>query len=241
MTDTFSPSLTGAFAPTLTTDCFVVVGYNNTRVYDVAELRHLCHRHYRAHLVLVTERPAPQDHTAADVVLTAPLGEVDPATAAAPIGQELRRRGLRPVGVLPFSDRGVPLGACLARHLSPPGVDPAHATAGLDKRRFHSLEAAALAHPAHYTPCAACPYTASTSSGTPYGRWAARPSPSPSARATAAAARPSPTSASASRCGRHWSRTTPRACWWRAWYATPARSSPRRAWRVGASTANCSS
>lgn len=133
-------------------DCFVVVGYNNTRIYDVAKLRDLCHRAHGARLVLVTERTGPKDHLAADVVLTAPLGDVDVATAAVPVGRELRRRGLRPVGVLPFSDRGVPLGACLARHFGLPGVDPERAATGLDKLRFRALEATARSHPEGYTP-----------------------------------------------------------------------------------------
>ena len=93
----------------MSTDCFIVVGYNNSRIYDVAKLRDICHREYRAAVVLVTEHAKPQDHAAADVVLVAPLGAVEGAVAVAPIAEELRRLDLRPVGVLPFSDRGVPL------------------------------------------------------------------------------------------------------------------------------------
>jgi hypothetical protein len=136
----------------MSTDCFIVVGYNNSRIYDVAKLRDICHREYRAAVVLVTEHAKPQDHAAADVVLVAPLGAVEGAVAVAPIAEELRRLDLRPVGVLPFSDRGVPLGACLARSFGLPGADPAQAAAGLDKRRFRRLEAAAPAHPPGYSP-----------------------------------------------------------------------------------------
>jgi hypothetical protein len=136
----------------MSTDCFIVVGYNNSRIYDVAKLRDICHREYRAAVVLFTEHAKPQDHAAADVVLVAPLGAVEGAVAVAPIAEELRRLDLRPVGVLPFSDRGVPLGACLARSFGLPGADPAQAAAGLDKRRFRRLEAAAPAHPPGYSP-----------------------------------------------------------------------------------------
>ncbi|MCM3884203.1 biotin carboxylase [Frankia sp. R82] len=145
--------------------CFVLTGYNNTRVYDVAKLRDLCHREYRARLVLVTDRPGPQDAAAADVVIAAALGRLgrlppngtsdappSPAGVAGQVAAELARRGLRPIGVLPFSDRGVVLGAQLAARFGLPGAEPAQAASGLDKHRFRAVEAAAAAHPTGYTP-----------------------------------------------------------------------------------------
>ncbi|MFJ8627132.1 hypothetical protein ACIRD3_30435 [Kitasatospora sp. NPDC093550] len=137
--------------------CFVVTGYNNTRIYDIAKLRDLCHSAYRARLVLVTEQAKPQDHDAADVVLVAPLGAVESAEAVRPVAAELGRRGLRPIGVLPFSDRGVPLGAWLARHFALPGAEPHEAEAGLDKRHYRGLEAAAATHPDGFRPLLSLP------------------------------------------------------------------------------------
>ena len=102
-------------------DCFVVTGYNNTRIYDIAKLREICRQEYGAKVVLITEQAKPQDHAAADVVLVAPLGEVDTA-AAAPIAARLGELGLRPVGILPFSDRGVP------RAPAWPGTSPCRAS-----------------------------------------------------------------------------------------------------------------
>ncbi|MCC3767315.1 hypothetical protein [Streptomyces sp. UNOC14_S4] len=141
----------------MTRDCFIIVGYNNTRIYDVAKLRELCRREYRADLVLVTEQVRPQDHAAADVVLRAPLGNADSGMAAESVVRDIRRLGLRPVGILPFSDRGVPLGAWLARHFALPGAEPAQAAAGLDKLRFREIESAARAHPDGYLPLLSLP------------------------------------------------------------------------------------
>jgi hypothetical protein len=136
----------------MNTPCFVVTGYNNTRIYDIAKLRPVCAAEYGAKVVLVTERVGPLDRLAADAVIVAPLGEVASGAAVEPVVAELGRLGLRPVGILPFSDRGVPLGAWLARHFGLPGADPDQARAGLDKRSFRAVEAAAAAHPAGYTP-----------------------------------------------------------------------------------------
>ncbi|MFI0976599.1 acetyl-CoA carboxylase biotin carboxylase subunit family protein [Streptomyces sp. NPDC021093] len=141
----------------MSSDCFVVTGYNNTRIYDIAKLREICRQEYGAKVVLVTEQAKPEDHEAADVVLVSRLGEVGSADAAEPIAAELRRLGLKPVGILPFSDRGVPMGACLASYFALPGADPAQALIGLDKRRFRRLEAGAAAHPAGYEPLRSLP------------------------------------------------------------------------------------
>ncbi|MFI7702667.1 hypothetical protein [Nonomuraea sp. NPDC049480] len=139
----------------MATACFVVIGYNNTRIYDVRTLRDLGRRLYGAKVVLVTDQVRPQDHTAADVVLGMPFQPAE--QAAERISGLLRGRGLRPIGILPFADRGVPLGAVLAHRLGLPGTDPERAAAGLDKRRFRAIEAAAPAHPAAYAPLPSLP------------------------------------------------------------------------------------
>ncbi|MCK9924913.1 biotin carboxylase [Frankia sp. AgPm24] len=159
----------------MTTACFVLTGYNNTRVYDVVKLRDLCHREHHARLVLVTERPGPRDATAADVVIATPLGQLTPSdppeatdppgstsatsttsafAAAKRVAARLGQLGLRPIGVLPFADRGVVLGAELAARFGLPGAEPSRAVLGLDKHRFRAAEAAVspTAHPDGYTP-----------------------------------------------------------------------------------------
>ncbi|EFC81284.1 hypothetical protein [Parafrankia sp. EUN1f] len=154
----------------MSTACFVLTGYNNTRVYDVAKLRDLCHQEYRARLVLVTDQPKPQDAAATDVVIAAPLSPLgqpgpdgpdggsdepqapDAAAVAGQVAAQLDRHDLRPIGVLPFSDRGVVLGAHLAARFGLPGAEPARALLGLDKHRFRAVESASADHPAGYTP-----------------------------------------------------------------------------------------
>lgn len=137
------------------TPCFLVIGYNNTRIYEVGIIRDISRREYRAKVVLITEQVRPQDHAAADEVFVTPFGPIE--RAAERICGRLRKLGLRPIGVLPFADRGVPLGAVLARRLGLPGADPTRAAAGLDKRRFREIEAAAPAHPSGYVPLTSLP------------------------------------------------------------------------------------
>ncbi|GAA3841058.1 hypothetical protein GCM10022226_74410 [Sphaerisporangium flaviroseum] len=131
------------------TPCFLVIGYNNTRIYDVRTIRDISRREYRAKVVLITEQAKPQDRAAADEVLVTPFGPIERAVER--ICGLLRGLGLRPIGVLPFADRGVQLGAVLARRLGLPGADPSRAAAGFDKRRFREIEASAPAHPSGYT------------------------------------------------------------------------------------------
>jgi biotin carboxylase len=71
---------------------------------------------------------------------------------AGQVAAQLGRHGLRPIGVLPFSDRGVVLGAHLAARFGLPGAEPSRAAIGLDKHRFRAVEAASADHPPGYTP-----------------------------------------------------------------------------------------
>jgi hypothetical protein len=133
------------------TPCYVIVGYNNVRIYDVAKLRQLAHDQFDCQLVLVVERASLQDWQAADLVIQADLGQ-DPALLQ--VCQALAEAAMTPIGILPFSDRGVPLGAMLAQHYLLPGAQPEAALAGLDKRRFRAMEAEVPA-PDHYLPLTA--------------------------------------------------------------------------------------
>lgn len=133
------------------TPCFVIVGYNNVRIYDVAKLRQLAHGRFDCQLVLVVERASLQDWQAADLVIQAELGQ---SPALARVCETLADAAMSPVGILPFSDRGVPLGAMLAQHYRLPGARPEAALAGLDKGRFRAMEAEVPA-PDHYLPLTA--------------------------------------------------------------------------------------
>lgn len=85
------------------TPCFVIVGYNNVRIYDVAKLRQLAHNRFDCQLVLVVERASLQDWQAADLVIQAQLGQ---SPALARVCEVLAEAAMTPVGILPFSDRG---------------------------------------------------------------------------------------------------------------------------------------
>jgi hypothetical protein len=132
--------------------CLLVVGYNNVRIYDVAKLRDYAQRLYGAKLVLLIEKPQPQDRTAADAVITVGLGADVLGESLNEVRAELAKVDLSPIGVLPFSDRGILLGAALATHFDLPGPSTEEALAGLDKRVYRRLDQALTQHPEGYRP-----------------------------------------------------------------------------------------
>jgi hypothetical protein len=135
-----------------TTSCVVVVGYNGSRVHDIQKLRDLCKSLYNARLILLVEQIQPQDDQVADHVCSTSLAEKDvPASLELVVGC-LNADRWKLIGVLPFSDRGVLLGAALASHFGLPGITPAEARAGLDKQIFRQLEACATVAPEDYRP-----------------------------------------------------------------------------------------
>ncbi|WP_353328234.1 biotin carboxylase [Chitiniphilus shinanonensis] len=131
--------------------CLIVVGYNNVRIYDIAKLRAIAHRR-GLHLLLLTEHPQPQDYDAADGVLAVSLDAAALDSTRAVVRIELAQRGLRPLGILPFSDRGILLGAALAGEHGLPGPAADAARAGLDKRVFRALDHSHPERPAGYRP-----------------------------------------------------------------------------------------
>ncbi|MGE8066903.1 biotin carboxylase [Pseudomonas sp. NPDC089569] len=135
-----------------TTSCVVVVGYNGSRVHDIQKLRDLCKSLYNARLILLVEKIQPYDDQVADHVCSTSLAEKDVAASLELVVGCLKADRWKLLGVLPFSDRGVLLGAALASHFGLPGITPAEARAGLDKQIFRTLEAAADASPATYRP-----------------------------------------------------------------------------------------
>lgn len=136
----------------MSTHCFIVTGYNNVRIYDVEKMRQAAMKHFDARLVLVTERANDLDALFADWVIEAPFDMQQGEASLAHVLANLQCHQLQPIGILPFSDRGVPLGARLAQHFGLPGATPEEALAGLDKRLFRQLDSQALSHPAGYRP-----------------------------------------------------------------------------------------
>ncbi|VVM59098.1 hypothetical protein PS662_01215 [Pseudomonas fluorescens] len=135
-----------------TTSCVVVVGYNGNRVNDIQKLRDLCKTLYNARLILVVERIQADDDQVADHVCSASLAPEDVASSLELVAGCLSADCWKLIGVLPFSDRGVLLGAALALHFGLPGITPDEARAGLDKQIFRTLEAASSTSPENYRP-----------------------------------------------------------------------------------------
>ncbi|MBK5352421.1 biotin carboxylase [Pseudomonas sp. TH41] len=135
-----------------TTSCVVVVGYNGNRVHDIHKLRDLCKKLYNARLILLVEKIQPGDDQVADHVCSTSLAAQDVAASLELVAGCLNADSWKLIGVLPFSDRGVLLGAALATHYGLPGITPGEARAGLDKQIFRRLEAAAGTSPEDYRP-----------------------------------------------------------------------------------------
>jgi hypothetical protein len=129
-----------------------VVGYNGNRVDDIPKLRELCKSLYNARLILLVEKVQPLDEQVADHVCSTSLAEKDVAASLELVVGCLAADCWKLIGVLPFSDRGVLLGAALASHFGLPGITPAEARAGLDKQIFRKLEATATTSPEDYRP-----------------------------------------------------------------------------------------
>ncbi|KPC52714.1 ATP-grasp domain-containing protein [Amantichitinum ursilacus] len=132
--------------------CIIVVGYNGTRALDIALLRQTYQRVYGQPLVLLVEQLKPTDMQLADRVLLTDFAPEHLATALPQLRQALEELQLQPVGVLPFSDRGVVLGAALAEAYGLPGSGTEAALAGIDKRVFRRLDAACIDRPEGYQP-----------------------------------------------------------------------------------------
>ncbi|MGH8331990.1 MAG: ATP-grasp domain-containing protein [Pseudomonas fluorescens] len=135
-----------------TTSCVVVVGYNGNRVHDIQKLRELCKTLYDARLILLVDQIQPDDEQVADHVCSTSLAPEKVAASLELVVGCLNADRWKLIGVLPFSDRGVLLGAALASHFGLPGITPGEARAGLDKQIFRKLEAAASTSPEHYRP-----------------------------------------------------------------------------------------
>ena len=134
----------------MNTPCFIVVGYNNVRIYDVAKIRVEAQKYFDAKVVLITEKKTASDEQFADLVIETTLEVTQLPASADVVHQYLATESLSPIGILPFSDRGVPLGALLAQKNRLPGALPEQAKAGLDKQIFRQLDARASFHPAGY-------------------------------------------------------------------------------------------
>lgn len=117
---------------------FVVIGYNNTRINDVRKIKSKAAELFGASTVLCKTSPDDGDRTAVDYVIDVKLdGDVSDMSAVLNFA---RNHELEIIGVLPFSDTGIMLGAQLCHELSLPGPDMEKCQGALDKYRFRQLE-----------------------------------------------------------------------------------------------------
>lgn len=116
--------------------CFIIVGYNNTRIYDVCKLRRLCQQHHQAELILVNDLVSEHDGSAALHTIITSLSEQDISVSLDEVRSIILRLVLKPIGILPFSEKGLLLGAELALYYQLNGPTQSEAAIGLDKRLF---------------------------------------------------------------------------------------------------------
>lgn len=130
------------------TKCVIVVGYNGSRVMDIGKLRGIVQARYNAQLALLVETKTDHDEQVADDVWALSFNQSDLHTSLNKVHEYLQS-GRELIGVLPFSDRGVLLGAAIATYYQLPGIKPTEALAGLDKSVFRRLEGQHPAPPAY--------------------------------------------------------------------------------------------
>ena len=120
--------------------CFIVVGYNNTRIYDVCKLRRLCQQHHQAELILVNDLVSEHDERASLQTIITSLSGQDVEASSLKVQQTIEQLGLKPIGVLPFSEKGLLLGAEIAKYYEVNGPTQNEAAIGLDKRLFRERD-----------------------------------------------------------------------------------------------------
>lgn len=132
--------------------CFIIVGYNNTRIYDVCMLRKICQDHFQSELVLVNDIASIHDEDAALFSVIAELDEASISKSVYQVASLIVKENLKPVGILPFSEKGMLLGAGLVEHYNLFGPSLLEAKVGLDKRLFRELDCQKDNFPAGYKP-----------------------------------------------------------------------------------------
>ncbi|MGE6553164.1 ATP-grasp domain-containing protein [Bacillus mycoides] len=117
--------------------CFVIMGYNNTRINDVKIIKEVAFNNFDAKIVLFKEEITNEDTRIADYCMQLDLLSNNTDKAI----NFLELNNLEIIGVLPFSDKGVPIGAKLAEKLNlfhdASGIQ---AEACIDKEIFRKLE-----------------------------------------------------------------------------------------------------
>ncbi|MEU3964010.1 hypothetical protein AB0F42_30140 [Streptomyces buecherae] len=117
---------------------FIVMGYNNTRLADVKKLKSYASGIHSAELVLCKSGLSGFDREAVRHCIECDL-EPTAANIDAILGY-LSAHSLELLGVLPFSDKGVPIGALLADRMGLRGGDPTRVQGAADKHEYRVSE-----------------------------------------------------------------------------------------------------
>ncbi len=129
----------------------IIVGYNNTRIYDVAKIRKIAQRKYDSGVILIHENPAAGDQEFADFIWRYPLvNDIENSLMA--ICSTIAQEKFEILGVLPFSDRGVELALRLESKLKALPIKCQYPRASLDKEIFRKLDQQTTQHPQNYQP-----------------------------------------------------------------------------------------
>ncbi len=84
----------------MNTPCFIVVGYNNVRIYDVAKIRVEAQKNiFDAKVVLITEKKTASDEQFADLVIETTLEVTQLPASADVVHQYLATESLSPIGI----------------------------------------------------------------------------------------------------------------------------------------------
>ena len=120
------------------TNVLLVIGYNNTRIYDVIKIRNIAKEVKNASIVLCKKSPTKEDIDVVDYTIDVDLTQ--DAKNLNIVLDFLKNHNLNVIGVLPFSDPGTQLGSILSNHFNLKGHNPTKIKAALDKKLFREIE-----------------------------------------------------------------------------------------------------
>jgi hypothetical protein len=120
------------------TNVLLVIGYNNTRIYDVIKIRNIAKEVKNASIVLCKKSPTKEDIDVVDYTIDVDLTQ--DAKNLNIVLDFLKNHTLNVIGVLPFSDPGTQLGSILSNHFNLKGHNPTKIKAALDKKLFREIE-----------------------------------------------------------------------------------------------------
>ena len=120
-------------------DVVVIMGYNNTRIDDVAVIKNKVNKKFLATLLLCQPNITDKDKKAADHVLDVSLINIEETLDV--LESWRKENNKKFIAVLPFSDKGVPIGAEFAKKYYLFGDCHERAAACLHKNLFRKHEA----------------------------------------------------------------------------------------------------